>query len=118
MDNKKNRELIGIICIILGGLFILAGLVFFVVNNRNNLYGKKVSATVMSSVEVNTSDNKKMTLLNVMYRVGNENVTTTYNYPGELKEGEVFLELYYDARNPKRVIEAGWTFEALFLALL
>ena len=118
MDNKKNRELIGIVCIILGGLFILAGLVFFVVNNRNNLYGKKVSATVMSSVEVNTSDNKKMTLLNVMYRVGNENVTTTYNYPGELKEGEVFLELYYDARNPKRVIEAGWTFEALFLALL
>ena len=118
MDNKKNRELIGIICIILGGLFIIAGLVFFVVNNRNNIYGKKVSATVMSSVVVQTSDNKKTTLLNVMYAVGNENVNTTYNYPGELKEGEVFLELYYDARNPKRVIEAGWTFEGLFLSLL
>ena len=72
----------------------------------------------MSSVVINASDKKKTTLLNVMYRVGNENVNTTYNYPGVLKEGEVFIELYYDARNPKRVIEAGWTFEGLFLSLL
>ena len=118
MDDKKNRELIGIICIFLGGAFILAGLVFFVVNNRNNIYGKKVSATVMSSVAVTTSDGKKMTLLEVMYPVAGENITTTYDYPGELEEGEVFLTLYYDARNPKLIINAGWTFEALFLALL
>lgn len=124
MDNKKNRELVGIICIFLGTVFIIAGLVFFVMNNRNNLYAKKVTATVMSSVEADITDDKNpdkketVTLLNVMYRVGNENVTTTYNYPGKLKEGEVFLVLYYDARSPKRIIEGGWTFEALFLALL
>jgi len=124
MDNKKNRELVGIICIFLGTVFIIAGLVFFVVNNRINLYAKKVTATVMSSVEANVGDEKKpdkqrtITLLNVMYKVGNENVNTTYNYPGKLKEGEVFLVLYYDARNPKHVIDAGWTFESLFLALL
>ena len=29
-----------------------------------------------------------------------------------------FMTLYYDARNPKRVIDAGWYFEPLFLASL
>ncbi|MBR4580178.1 MAG: DUF3592 domain-containing protein [Lachnospiraceae bacterium] len=123
MDKKKNREIVGIGCIILGGLFIIAGLVFFVLNNRNNLYGKKVTATILSSVEADVSrdESKKketITLLTVMYRVGNENVTTTYNYPGKIGESAAFIILYYDARNPKRIIEAGWTFEALFLALL
>ena len=118
MDETKARKSLGKVCMFLGGLFILLGIGFFVVNNRNNVYGKRVSATVLSSVSATTSDGKTVTIMEVMYPVGDKNVTTTYQYPGELKEGEVFLNLYYDARNPKVIIQAGWTFEALFLALL
>ena len=118
MDETKARQSLGKVCMFLGGLFILLGIGFFVANNRNNLYGKRVSATVLSSVTATTSDEKKITIMEVMYPVGDKNITTTYQYPGELKEGEVFLNLYYDARNPKVIIQAGWTFEALFLALL
>ena len=118
MKDAKNRELIGKICLFLGGLFLLAGLVFFVVNNRVNMYAKKVSATVLSSVSLTTSDEKQRTMLEILYRVGDENITTTYDYEGVLKEGDVFLEVYYDVREPKKIIEAGWTFEPLFMALL
>lgn len=118
MKDAKNRELVGKICIFLGGLFLLAGLVFFIVNNRINLYAKKVSATALSSVSITTSDNKQRTMLELLYKVGDENVTTTYDYEGVLQEGEVFLQVYYDVRDPKRIIEAGWTFEPLFMGLL
>ena len=118
MKDAKNRELIGKICLFLGGLFLLAGLVFFVINNRVNMYAKKVSATVLSSVSLTTSDEKQRTMLEILYRVGDENITTTYDYEGVLKEGDVFLEVYYDVREPKKIIEAGWTFEPLFMALL
>ena len=118
MKDAKNRELIGKVCLFLGGLFLLAGLVFFVINNRVNMYAKKVSATVLSSVSLTTSDEKQRTMLEILYRVGDENITTTYDYEGVLKEGDVFLEVYYDVREPKKIIEAGWTFEPLFMALL
>ena len=116
MDLKKKKELLGIVSIILGGIFILSGLIFFVVNNRNNLYGKKVSATVMSKVSTTTSDGEKITMLTLLYSVAGQNITTTYDYPGELEDGEAFITLYYDARNPKKIIQAGWSFEPLVLA--
>ena len=118
MSEEKKRETLGLACLILGGLFILTGLVFFVINNMNNLYGKKVQATIMSSVAITTSDGKPRTMLEVMYPVGDKTITTTYDYNGTLEEGQGFMVLYYDARNPKIVIEAGWSFETLFLALL
>lgn len=118
MKDTKKKELLGMVCIILGALFVLIGLVFFIINNKVNLYAKKVPATVMSSYSLSTSDGKNMTMVELMYKVGTETVFTTYNYPRELKDGEVFLEVYYDVRKPRQVLEAGWTFEPLFLALL
>lgn len=118
MKDAKSRELIGKICIFLGGVFLLAGIVFFIVNNRINMYAKKVSATALSSLSITTSDGKERTMLELLYKVGDENVTTTYDYDGTLEEGDVFLQVYYDVREPKRIIDAGWTFEPLFMALL
>jgi hypothetical protein len=118
MKDGKNRELLGKVCIFLGGIFVLAGLVFFIINNHINMYAKKVSATALSSVSITTSDGKERTMLELLYKVGDENITTTYDYDGVLQEGEVFLEVYYDVREPKRIIDAGWTFEPLFMALL
>ena len=118
MKESKKKELLGMICIVIGALFILVGLVFFIINNKVNLYAKKTSATVMSSFSLTTSDGRDMTMVELMYKVGSEDVFTTYNLPRELKEGEVFLEIYYDVRKPRQVLEAGWTFEPLFLALL
>ncbi len=118
MNENRKKEILGMACLILGGLFILVGLVFFVINNFNNLYGKKVQATILSSVSVTTSDGSPLTLMELMYPVGGKNITTTYNMNGKLEDGQGFIVIYYDARNPKMIIEAGWSFETLFLAIL
>ena len=117
-DEKKAREKIGLLCLFLGGLFILAGLVLFVLVNWINIYAKKVNATVMNSVEITTSDGRELKSLELMYNVGGSTVTTYHTFDGELEEGSGFLPVYYDARNPKLIVEAGWNFEPIFLALL
>ena len=43
---------------------------------------------------------------------------TVVEVNGKLEDGQGFIIVYYDARNPKMIIEAGWSFETLFLAIL
>ena len=117
-NEKANREKVGLLCLCLGALFILAGLVFFVLVNWINIYAKKVTATIMNSIEVTTSDGREMKSLELMYAVGSNTVTSYYTYGGELEDGTGFIQVYYDARNPKIIVEAGWNFEPIFLALL
>jgi len=117
-DEKKDRERVGMLCLFLGGLFILAGLVLFVLVNWINIYAKKVNATIMNSIEVTTSDGRQLKSLELMYNVGSNTVTTYYTYDGELEDGGGFLPVYYDARNPKIIVDGGWSFEPIFLALL
>ena len=117
MNNLNKKEKLGLLCLILGGLFLAAGLVFFVLINFRNLSAKKVQATILTKVSIyEENTDKKQTLLTVMYPVGTENVTTSFTYDGEFDSDSAFMTLYYDARNPKVVMDAGWYFEPVFLA--
>ncbi|MBR6094378.1 MAG: hypothetical protein IKP92_05055 [Lachnospiraceae bacterium] len=119
MKDLNKKEKVGLLCLILGGLFLAAGLVFFVLINFRNLSAKKVQATILTKVSIYEDDSdKKQTLLTVMYPVGTENVTTSFTYDGEFENDSAFMTLYYDARNPKVVMDAGWYFEPVFLAAL
>ena len=120
MNNLSKKEKLGLLCLILGGLFLVAGLVFFVLINFRNLSAKKVQATILTKVSIYKDDDSdvKQTLMTVMYPVGSENVTTSFTYDGEYDSDTAFMTLYYDARNPKVVMDAGWYFEPLFLATL
>ena len=119
MNNLSKKEKLGMLCLVLGGLFLAAGLVFFVLINFRNLSAKKVQATILTKVSIYKDDSdEKQTLLTVMYPVGTENVTTSFTYDGEFDNDSAFMTLYYDARNPKVVMDAGWYFEPVFLAVL
>ena len=120
MNNLSKKEKLGLLCLILGGLFLVAGLVFFVLINFRNLSAKKVQATILTKVSIYKDDDSdvKQKLMTVMYPVGSENVTTSFTYDGEYDSDTAFMTLYYDARNPKVVMDAGWYFEPLFLATL
>ncbi|MBP5494394.1 MAG: hypothetical protein J6X97_04800 [Lachnospiraceae bacterium] len=115
MGNRLNNKNVGTACVILGGLFIIGGIVLFILYNSVNLYAQKTDATIVSRYKVESETDPHI-VLELMYRVGEEMVYATDAYYGELDDETINLEVYYNVKDPKRIIEAGWHFEMLIPA--
>jgi len=99
MTEAKKKELLGWGCIILGGIFVVAGLVLFIMSNRMNLQMKKTEATILAMYDMQLDNGLKHTMLDLSYRVGDRVVMTTYDYPGVLPKEEATIDIYYDIRH-------------------
>ncbi len=107
--NKMNKKTVGIICLILGGIFFVAGIVLFILFNYVNLYAQKVDATIISSYDI---DNEG-TMIELAYRVGGEMVVASTIVPDKVPDDEFERTIYYNIKNPKEIIDAGWHVEPI-----
>lgn len=113
---KLDNKTVGLICLILGGIFFLSGIVLFILSNKVNLYAQKTEATIMSRYEVDTDE--PYTMLELVYRVGDEMVNTTDSFRENIPEDQLSIEIYYDIRNPERLLDGGWNFIPLATAIM
>lgn len=114
--SKLNNKNVGLACTVLGGIFFLAGVVLFILYNSVNLYAQKADATIVSRYAVESEEDPH-TMLELAYRVGDEMVYATHSYYGELDEEALDLVIYYNVKNPKEILDAGWHFEMIIPAL-
>lgn len=101
---------------ILGGIFFLSGIVLFILSNAVNLYAQKTEATILSRYDVETDE--PYVMLELAYRVGDEMVSTTDSFREEIADDVISKTIYYDIRNPEKLLDAGWNFMPLFTALM
>ena len=112
MTKKLNNKNVGLACVILGGIFFVAGLVLFVLYNSVNLYAQKADATIVSRYKIESEEDPH-TMLELAYRVGDEMVYTTDSVYDEVPEDEVNRIIYYNVKNPKEILDAGWHIEPI-----
>lgn len=115
MESRLNNKNVGTACAILGGLFILGGIVLFILYNSVNLYAQKADATIVSKYRVESEDDPH-TVLELAYRVGDDMVYATDSYYGEIDDETVNLDIYYNVKDPKQILDAGWHFEPVIPA--
>ena len=116
MGSRLNNKNVGTACAILGGLFILGGIVLFILYNSVNLYAQKADATIVSKYRVESEDDPH-TVLELAYRVGDDMVYATDSYYGEIDDETVNLDIYYNVKDPKQILDAGWHFEPVIPAV-
>lgn len=116
-DNETNNKTVGKICLALGGFFALAGVVFFILSNYDNLFYSKVTANVLSRVETFTEDGAQMTTLSLGYPVAGEYCMADFIYDGVFPSDQFEYEVYYDSRNPSMIAEINWLWAPLFVFL-
>ena len=109
---KLNNKTVGLICVILGGIFFVAGIVLFILYNSVNLYAQKADATIVSRYRIESEEDPH-TMLELAYRVGDEMVYTAESVYEEIPEDEVNREIYYNVKNPKEILDAGWHIEPI-----
>lgn len=115
--NKLSSKTVGKICLGIGGIFALGGLILFILSNWINLSSQKATATILDKYNIETDDGQKFCILDLTYRVGEEFVYTTYECPYVLEDDVFELDIYYKIKDPKQVVEAGWNFSSLFVVL-
>lgn len=115
MGSRLNNKNVGTACAILGGLFILGGIVLFILYNSINIYAQKADATIVSKYRVESEDDPH-TVLELAYRVGDDMVYATDSYYGEIDDETVNLDIYYNVKDPKQILDAGWHFEPVIPA--
>lgn len=114
-----GRDFWGYTCIVCGGLFCVLAIALFIMTNRMNFYAQKVEATILSRSDMELEGGKKKLMLMLSYKVGNETVTTNYEYDDpELPETTVNIDVYYDVKNPRQIIADGWSFHSVFVLIL
>jgi hypothetical protein len=110
--NKLNNKNVGLGCAILGGIFFVAGIVLFILYNSVNLYAQKAEATIVSRYNIE-SEKDPHVMLELAYRVGDEMIYTAYSVNREIEEEETLIDIYYNIKDPKQVLEAGWHLEPI-----
>ena len=110
--NKLNNKNVGLGCAILGGIFFVAGIVLFILYNSVNLYAQKAEATIVSRYNIE-SEKDPHVMLELAYRVGDDMVYTAYSVDREIEEEETLIDIYYNIKDPKQVLEAGWHLEPI-----
>lgn len=113
MTEAKKKDLLGMICIVIGSVFILAGVVLFILSNYLNLQMKKAEATVVAMYDIAQENGVHHTMVQLSYRVGDELMFANYEYPGVLAPETDAMEIYYNVKEPGMVLEGGWSFEAV-----
>lgn len=110
----SERDFWGYTCIVIGALFTLLSLFLFIFSNRMNFFAEKTSATILSRSDIATEDGEVKQMLTVSYRVGKEMVVTSFEYnKGYLNEDVISIDVYYNVKEPKLVLDDGWSFYAL-----
>ena len=110
----SERDFWGYTCIVIGAVFILLSLFLFIFSNRMNFFAEKTSATILSRSDIETEEGEVKQMITVSYRVGHETVITSYEYnKGYLNEDVISIDVYYNVKNPKLVIDDGWSFYAV-----
>lgn len=115
--NKLSSKTVGKICLGIGAIFALGGLILFVLTNWINLGSQKVTATILGKYDITTTEGDEYCVVDLSYRVGNEMVSTTYEYPDKLDDDVFELDVYYKVKDPQKIVEAGWEFSSLFVVL-
>ncbi len=118
VGDEKKKTYLGWACIVLGGLFVLAGMILFILSNQMSLQSRKADATILGMYEIETPDGSIHTMVELSYSVGTELVMTSYEYPGVLKEENYELEIYYNIKEPAMIVEAAWSFDMLLVVVL
>ena len=118
MNESKQKQILTMVSLIAGGIFVVAGIALFFASNYVNFQLKKADATVISSYDMVLETGEKHSMVEITYRVGNEMVLATYEYPGVLSPDVSALTVYYDIKNPGMVMDVSWTVEPIFVLLL
>ena len=118
MTEERKQKLLGLICTLIGAVFVIAGIVIFIMSNYMNFQMKKADATVMAMYQIDTAEGERHTMVELSYRVGTELVMATYKYPGILDENTVALDVYYNVKEPTMVFDMGWYLQPLLVLVL
>lgn len=118
MNEEKQKNLLGMVCVVLGTVFTLAGLILFIMSNYMNLQMHKAEATIMGMYELEMPSGEIHTMLELTYRVGAEMVLATYEYPGVMDEDALTIDIHYNIKEPGMVMQCEWLFEPLLVSLL
>ncbi len=118
MSEAKKKDILSWVCIGLGTVFVLAGIVLFIMSNYMNLQMRKIEATVVGMYDLVQETGLKHTMVDLSYKVGDKVIFANYEYPGVLPEDTVILEVYYNIKQPDMILEGGWSFEPLLVFAL
>lgn len=106
LDRKKA----GILFLVIGGLFFAAGVTLFIMSNAVNLYSQKAEAYIVGRYEVQTADGSPLTFLELNYFAGDQPITVTDSFEEEISEEQVSMTVYYNIKDPEKLVDAGWNF--------
>lgn len=118
MNEAAKKKMLGIVCIVLGAIFVLAGALLFFMSNRMNFQLKKTEATIVGAHDMVLGNGEHHTMLDLSYRVGDEYMVSMYSFPGVLAEDTIALDIYYNIKDPEMVVMIDWSFEPLLVTLL
>ncbi len=118
MNEERQKRLLGLICTVIGGAFVLAGIVIFIMSNHMNFQMKKTEANVVAMYKLETIEGEQHTMTQLSYRVGTELVFASYEYPGILSEDTQTIEIFYSIKNPTMVFDGDWMWQPLLVLAL
>ena len=118
MNETAKKKMLGMVCIVLGAIFTLAGILMFFMSNRMNFQLKKTEATIVGTHDMTLGNGEHHTMLELSYRVGDNYLVSMYSFPGVLDEEVIALDIYYNIKDPEMVVMIDWSFEPLLVVLL
>lgn len=118
MSEERQQKLLGLICTLIGAVFVLAGVVIFFMSNHMNFQMKKTEATIIAMYAIETIEGEMHTMTELSYRVGSELVFASYEYPGVLSEDTLTLDVFYSIKEPSMVFQGEWLWQPLLVLVL
>lgn len=118
MSEERQQKLLGLICTLIGAVFILAGIIIFIMSNHMNFQMKKTEATIIAMYAIETIEGEMHTMTELSYRVGSELVFASYEYPGVLSEDTLTLDVFYSIKEPSMVFQGEWLWQPLLVLVL
>lgn len=118
-ESGSNRDFWGYSCILVGALFCICAIYIFISANYMHFFVEKTTATILMVSDVEHEDGEKKKMLTLSYRVGNEMITSSYQYSGlKLDEEVAEIEIHYNIRDPHQIIEEEWLLEPIIVLAL
>ncbi len=121
VESGSNRDFWGYSCIVVGALFCICSIYIFISANYMHFFVEKTTATILMVSDVEQEDGAKKKMLTLSYRVGNEMITSSYQYSGLELDGEeevAEIEIHYNIRDPHQIIEEKWLLEPIIVLAL
>lgn len=121
--DEESRSVLGWILMVVGAAFALAGIIFFVMTNKDNLFAQKVTATILNRYTINQEEGTTLAdeqryILDLAYKVGDEMVFSACKYTGVVDENKVDIDIYYNIKDPEQIMIVKWSFEPVVLFVI